>query len=112
MACAYSSWKTIPASKTRLGARALHIHQGGRDTLYRLHGTPEAWSIGNVVSSGCIRLINQNVIHLHDNVSRRQRDPWSFRTRQWTIFRCRLVSGDGSRRRRPAAMSKTGKEMS
>jgi lipoprotein-anchoring transpeptidase ErfK/SrfK len=51
-----------------LGARALYIHQGGRDTLYRLHGTPEAWSIGDAVSSGCIRLINQDVIHLHDNV--------------------------------------------
>jgi len=57
-----------PSLENPLGARALHIHQGGRDTLYRLHGTPEAWSIGNVVSSGCIRLINQNVIHLHDNV--------------------------------------------
>jgi lipoprotein-anchoring transpeptidase ErfK/SrfK len=57
-----------PSLQNPLGARALYIHQGGRDTLYRLHGTPEAWSIGNAVSSGCIRLINQDVIHLHDNV--------------------------------------------
>jgi lipoprotein-anchoring transpeptidase ErfK/SrfK len=48
-----------------LGARALYIHQGGRDTLYRLHGTPEIWSIGKAVSSGCVRMINQDVIDLY-----------------------------------------------
>ena len=57
-----------PGPKNPLGARALYIHEGGRDTLYRLHGTPEASSIGKAVSSGCIRLINQDVIHLYDNV--------------------------------------------
>lgn len=57
-----------PSLENPLGARALYIHQDGRDTLYRLHGTAEAHSIGNAVSSGCIRLISQDVIHLHDNV--------------------------------------------
>lgn len=57
-----------PGLTNPLGARALYIHQGGRDTLYRLHGTPEAYSIGKAVSSGCIRLLNQDVIDLHDHV--------------------------------------------
>ena len=57
-----------PGPKNPLGARALYIHEGGRDTLYRLHGTPEASSIGKAVSSGCIRLINQDVIYLYDHV--------------------------------------------
>lgn len=48
-----------------LGARALYLYQGDRDTLYRLHGTPETWSIGQAMSSGCIRLLNHDVIHLH-----------------------------------------------
>ena len=50
-----------------LGARALYLYQGGRDTLYRIHGTPEAWSIGRAVSSGCVRMLNQDIIHLYDN---------------------------------------------
>lgn len=47
-----------------LGARALYIFSGGNDTLYRIHGTPEWWSIGSAASSGCIRMINQDVIDL------------------------------------------------
>jgi lipoprotein-anchoring transpeptidase ErfK/SrfK len=57
-----------PGLGNPLGARALYIHEGGRDTLYRLHGTPEASSIGQSVSSGCIRLVNQDVAHLYDTV--------------------------------------------
>jgi lipoprotein-anchoring transpeptidase ErfK/SrfK len=57
-----------PSLDNPLGARALYIHEGGRDTLYRLHGTPEASSIGQSVSSGCIRLVNQDVAHLYDSV--------------------------------------------
>ncbi|MDI6028416.1 L,D-transpeptidase [Corticibacterium sp. UT-5YL-CI-8] len=57
-----------PGLKNPLGSRALYIHEGGRDTLYRLHGTPEAFSIGKAVSSGCIRLLNQDVIHLYNEV--------------------------------------------
>ncbi|MCO6389175.1 L,D-transpeptidase [Aliihoeflea sp. 40Bstr573] len=57
-----------PGPTNPMGARGLYIHQNGRDTLYRVHGTHQPWSIGKAVSSGCIRLINQDVIHLHDNV--------------------------------------------
>lgn len=57
-----------PGLRNPLGARALYIHEAGRDTLYRLHGTPEAFSIGRAVSSGCIRLLNQDVIHLYNEV--------------------------------------------
>lgn len=51
-----------------LGARALYIYQGNVDTLYRLHGSPQWSSIGKSVSSGCVRLINQDVIDLHSRV--------------------------------------------
>ena len=51
-----------------LGARALYLYQGGRDTLYRIHGTAEPRSIGRAVSSGCIRMLNADVIDLYDRV--------------------------------------------
>ena len=51
-----------------LGARAMYLYRGGRDTLYRIHGSPEWWSIGTQASSGCIRLINQDVIDLYGRV--------------------------------------------
>ncbi|MCB1382693.1 MAG: L,D-transpeptidase [Notoacmeibacter sp.] len=51
-----------------LGARALYIYQDGKDTLFRLHGSPEWNSIGKNVSSGCVRLINQDIIDLHARV--------------------------------------------
>lgn len=57
-----------PGLKNPLGARAMYIHKDGRDTLYRIHGSPEAWSIGKAVSSGCIRMLNQDVIDLYNNV--------------------------------------------
>jgi lipoprotein-anchoring transpeptidase ErfK/SrfK len=57
-----------PGLMNPLGARALYIFQNGHDTLYRLHGSPEWWSIGHAVSSGCIRLINQDVIDLYNRV--------------------------------------------
>jgi len=57
-----------PRLKNPLGSRALYIHQGNRDTIYRIHGSPEFWTIGKAVSSGCIRMLNQDVIHLADNV--------------------------------------------
>ncbi|MEZ5870727.1 MAG: L,D-transpeptidase [Nitratireductor sp.] len=52
-----------------LGARALYIFSGGVDTLFRIHGTPEFWSIGKAVSSGCIRMMNQDVIDLYDRIA-------------------------------------------
>jgi lipoprotein-anchoring transpeptidase ErfK/SrfK len=51
-----------------LGARALYLWQGNKDTLYRLHGTNEPASIGHAMSSGCIRLLNQDVIDLYNRV--------------------------------------------
>lgn len=57
-----------PGLDNPLGARALYIFQDGRDTLYRLHGTPEFWTIGKAVSSGCVRLMNQDIIDLYDRV--------------------------------------------
>lgn len=49
-----------------LGARALYLYQGDRDTLYRLHGTNEPWSIGKAVSSGCIRLLNDDIVDIYN----------------------------------------------
>lgn len=48
-----------------LGSRAMYLWQGEHDTLYRIHGTVEPWTIGKSVSSGCIRMINQDVIDLY-----------------------------------------------
>ncbi len=49
-----------------LGARAMYLYNKGGDTGYRLHGTPEWNSIGKAMSSGCIRLMNQDVIDLYE----------------------------------------------
>ncbi len=57
-----------PGLMNPLGARAMYIFHGGKDTLYRIHGSPEWWSIGKAVSSGCIRMINQDVIDLYARV--------------------------------------------
>ena len=57
-----------PGLDNPLGARALYIFQDGQDTLYRLHGSPEWNSIGKSVSSGCVRLMNQDIIDLYDRV--------------------------------------------
>ncbi|WP_108483797.1 L,D-transpeptidase [Oceaniglobus ichthyenteri] len=51
-----------------LGARALYLYRGNRDTMYRIHGTSQPWTIGTAVSSGCIRLKNEHVIGLYDQV--------------------------------------------
>ncbi|PSM19941.1 L,D-transpeptidase [Nitratireductor sp. StC3] len=51
-----------------LGARALYLYEGGRDTIYRIHGTPEPWTIGLDVSSGCIRMNNDDIVHLHERI--------------------------------------------
>ena len=51
-----------------LGPRALYLYKNGRDTLFRLHGTTEPYTIGTNVSSGCIRLMNQDIIDLYARV--------------------------------------------
>ena len=58
-----------PGLKNPLGARALYLfNEQGKDTLFRLHGTPEWASIGTAASSGCIRLMNQDIIDLFKRV--------------------------------------------
>jgi lipoprotein-anchoring transpeptidase ErfK/SrfK len=52
-----------------LGARAMYLYDGGRDTLFRIHGSNEPWTIGHAVSSGCIRMRNEDVIELYSRVS-------------------------------------------
>jgi lipoprotein-anchoring transpeptidase ErfK/SrfK len=49
-----------------IGARAMYLWQGNKDTLYRIHGTNEPWTIGHNVSSGCIRLTNDDVADLYN----------------------------------------------
>ena len=66
----YKNGGMPPGLKNPLGARALYIFEGKVDTLYRLHGTPNPQTIGKAVSSGCVRLVNQDVIHLYENVKR------------------------------------------
>ncbi|WP_102958711.1 L,D-transpeptidase [Mangrovicella endophytica] len=51
-----------------LGARALYLFDNGKDTLFRLHGTPEYWTIGKAVSSGCVRFMNHDIIDLYERV--------------------------------------------
>lgn len=57
-----------PGLDNPLGSRALYIFQDGEDTLYRIHGTPEVHTIGKAVSSGCVRMINQDIIDLYERV--------------------------------------------
>lgn len=57
-----------PGLMNPLGARALYIFKDGRDTIYRLHGSPEWWTIGKSVSSGCVRLMNQDIVDLYNRV--------------------------------------------
>ena len=52
-----------------LGARAIYLTSGGRDYGYRIHGTPEWKSIGRNASSGCIRMINQDVMDLYSRLT-------------------------------------------
>lgn len=54
--------------RSPLGARALYLFRGDRDTHYRIHGTNDLESIGNSGSAGCIRLFNQDIIHLYDQI--------------------------------------------
>ena len=51
-----------------LGARALYLYQGNKDTLFRIHGTNQPEYIGASISSGCIRMTNEDVIDLYSRV--------------------------------------------
>jgi lipoprotein-anchoring transpeptidase ErfK/SrfK len=56
------------AEMNPLGARALYSYQGRVDTMYRIHGTPQPWTLGQSFSSGCIRLANEHAVDLYDRV--------------------------------------------
>jgi lipoprotein-anchoring transpeptidase ErfK/SrfK len=58
-----------PGADNPLGARALYMYQNGRDTLIRIHGTAAPWTIGTDGSSGCFRMINEDIIELYEKVS-------------------------------------------
>jgi lipoprotein-anchoring transpeptidase ErfK/SrfK len=58
-----------PGPQSPLGARALYLFKNGKDTMYRLHGTPDWDSIGKNASSGCVRFMNQDIIDLFARVS-------------------------------------------
>jgi lipoprotein-anchoring transpeptidase ErfK/SrfK len=84
------------APRNPLGARALYLWQGNKDTLFRIHGTVEPWTIGRSVSSGCIRMINQDVIDLYQRtsvgaevvvLSSRTAEPGPGSIDQWRQFR-------------------------
>jgi lipoprotein-anchoring transpeptidase ErfK/SrfK len=51
-----------------MGARALYLYQGNKDTLFRIHGTNQPEHIGRAISSGCIRMRNEDVIDLYNRV--------------------------------------------
>lgn len=59
-----------PGPPSPLGARALYLFKNGRDTMYRIHGTPDWDSIGRNASSGCVRMLNQDVIDLFARVEK------------------------------------------
>lgn len=61
--------KRVPGGpENPLGARALYLFEGNKDTLYRIHGTNQPEYIGQAISSGCIRMTNEDVIDLYDRV--------------------------------------------
>ena len=51
-----------------MGSRALYLFDGSRDTQYRIHGTNQPEYIGRAISSGCIRMTNEDVIDLYNRV--------------------------------------------
>ena len=57
-----------PGPHNPLGARGLYLFTGNKDTLYRIHGTNQPEYIGSAISSGCIRLTNEDVIDLYNRV--------------------------------------------
>jgi lipoprotein-anchoring transpeptidase ErfK/SrfK len=57
-----------PGPQNPMGARALYLYEGNKDTLYRIHGTNQPEYIGHAISSGCIRMTNEDVIDLYNRV--------------------------------------------
>ena len=57
-----------PGPHNPMGARALYLYQGSTDTLFRIHGTNQPELLGQAISSGCIRMLNEDVIDLYNRV--------------------------------------------
>jgi lipoprotein-anchoring transpeptidase ErfK/SrfK len=57
-----------PGPHNPLGSRGLYLYANGKDTLYRIHGTNQPEYIGSAISSGCIRMTNEDVIDLYNRV--------------------------------------------
>ena len=57
-----------PGPQNPMGARAIYLYEGNKDTLYRIHGTNQPEYIGQAISSGCIRMTNEDVIDLYKRV--------------------------------------------
>ena len=57
-----------PGPDNPMGSRALYLYSGGKDTLFRIHGTNQPEYIGSSISSGCIRMTNEDVIDLYGRV--------------------------------------------
>jgi len=57
-----------PGPQNPMGARAIYLFEGNKDTLYRIHGTNQPEYIGHAISSGCIRMTNEDVIDLYKRV--------------------------------------------
>jgi lipoprotein-anchoring transpeptidase ErfK/SrfK len=57
-----------PGPQNPMGARAMYLFEGNKDTLYRIHGTNQPEYIGSAISSGCIRMTNEDVIDLYNRV--------------------------------------------
>jgi lipoprotein-anchoring transpeptidase ErfK/SrfK len=57
-----------PGPQNPMGARALYLYEGNKDTIYRIHGTNQPEYIGAAISSGCVRMTNEDVIDLYNRV--------------------------------------------
>jgi len=58
----------MPGGRITRSALGHYLWQGNKDTLYRIHGTNEPWTIGHSVSAGCIRMTNEDVADLYDRI--------------------------------------------
>ena len=83
-----------------LGARGLYLFAGNKDTLYRIHGTNQPEYIGSAISSGCIRMTNEDVIDLYNRVKVGTHRWWCWRR----AGRLAVQSAHGARRQRRASV--------
>lgn len=79
-----------PGPDNPLGARALYLYRGGKDTMFRIHGTGDYTSIGHATSAGCIRLYNQDILDLFTKV------PTSTSVKIRSVADSRKLEGDAA----------------